>query len=219
MGSGAAASVPAVPAAPAQHPIEKESFRIIGTELDAGGLSLAELPVITRVIHSTADFEFRDLLRFTPNAIRAGIEAIKAGRGIITDVNMVKAGITPGRLARFGTRVSCFSSDADVVKDAEAQGITRTSASMRKAAAQMAGGIVAIGNAPTALNELLRLIREGAAPPALIVGVPVGFVGAVEAKEELAGSGFEHITTTGRKGGSTVAVAIVNALAIEAATL
>ncbi len=216
LGAGAVAAAVS-PAALSQHPIEKESFRIIGEELDEGGLSPAELPVIKRVIHSTADFEFRDILRFTPNAVRAGAGAIRGGCNIITDVRMVEAGITPGRLIPFGARVWCFLSDADVVRDSELKGITRTAASMRKAAACMAGGIVAIGNAPTALTELLRLIREGAPPPALIVGVPVGFVGAVEAKEELKASGVEHITTEGRKGGSTVAVAIVNALAIEAA--
>ncbi|MDP2690379.1 MAG: precorrin-8X methylmutase [Deltaproteobacteria bacterium] len=217
LGTGVAAVAVAVsPAAFSQHPIEKESFRIIGAELDEGGLSTAELPVIKRVIHSTADFEFRDILRFTPNAVRAGAKAIRGGCNIITDVRMVEAGITPGRLVPFGAKVWCFLSDADVVRDSELKGTTRTAASMRKAAARMAGGIVAIGNAPTALTEILRLIKEGAPPPALIVGVPVGFVGAVEAKEELKANGIEHITTEGRKGGSTVAVAIVNALAIEA---
>jgi len=204
-------------AALAQHPIERESFRIIGSELDESAIPADRLPVVKRVIHSTADFDFKDILSFSPGAIKAGVDAIRNGRDIITDVRMVEAGITPGRLAGGGSKVRCFVSDADVVAGAKRDNTTRSAAAMKKAASRMAGGIVAIGNAPTALNELLRLIREGAAPPALVVGVPVGFVGAVEAKEELAASGVEYITTRGRKGGSTVAVAIVNALAIEAA--
>lgn len=202
---------------PGQHPIEKESFRIISEELDEASIPADRLPVVKRVIHSTADFEFTDILSFSPGAIEAGIKAVRAGRDIITDVRMVEAGITPGRLAQFGSKVRCFVSDADVAAGAKRDNTTRTAAAMKKAASHMAGGIVAIGNAPTALTELIRLIKDGAAPPALIVGVPVGFVGAVEAKEELSRAGVEHITTRGRKGGSTVAVAIVNALIIEAA--
>lgn len=201
----------------AQHPIEKESFRIIGTELDESAIPPAELPVVKRVIHSTADFEFKDILRFTPNAVRAGVEAIRKGCNIVTDVKMVEAGITRARLTPFGAKLWCFSSDADVIRESRLNATTRTAASMRKAARYMECGIVAVGNAPTALSELIRLVKEGAPLPALVVGVPVGFVGAVEAKEELRKSGIEHITTVGRKGGSTVAVAIVNALAIEAA--
>ncbi len=200
-----------------QHPIEKESFRIISEELDPGGFSPEELSVVKRVIHSTADFEFRDILKFSPGAASAGIEAIRRGADIITDVRMVEAGITRNRLVPFGCTLRCFASDPDVARDAKAHSITRTAAAMRKAAAFFDGAIVAVGNAPTALRELIRLVREGAATPALVVGVPVGFVGAVEAKEELTQSGIEHITAQGRKGGSTVAVAIVNALAIEAA--
>ncbi len=206
-------------AALTQHPIEKESFRIIGTELDESGIPADRLPVIKRVIHSTADFDFKDILSFSPGAIKAGVDAIRSGCSIITDVRMVEAGITPGRLAGFGAKVMCFVSDAGIAAEAKRDNTTRTAAAMKKAASHMAGGIVAVGNAPTALTELIRLIKDGATPPALVVGVPVGFVGAVEAKEELVKSGVEYITTCGRKGGSTVAVAIVNALAIEAANV
>lgn len=202
---------------PCQHPIEKESFRIIGTELDESVFPPLELPVVKRVIHTTADFEFKDILKFTPGAVEAGVRAIREGRNIITDVRMVEAGIMKYRLDPFGAKALCFSSDRSVAEMAAAQGTTKTAASMKKAAEFMEGGIVAIGNAPTALFELLRLIAAGGPKPALIVGVPVGFVGAAESKEELEKSGLTAIFSKGRKGGSTVAVSIVNALAILAA--
>jgi len=207
----------AVRAAFVQHPIERESFRIIGEELDESGFPPSELPIVKRVIHSTADFDFQDIIRFSPGAVAAGTGAVKNGRNVITDVRMVDAGITRARLKPFKVNVYCFSSDEDVAREADREGITKTAASMRKAARFMEGGIVAVGNAPTALVELLRLIKQGAPAPALIVGVPVGFVGAKESKEELQRSGCEYITTVGRKGGSTVAAAITNALVIEAA--
>ncbi|MBI5237746.1 MAG: precorrin-8X methylmutase [Deltaproteobacteria bacterium] len=203
-------------AAFSQHPIEKESFRLISEGLGAAGINEAELPVIKRVIHSTADFEYKDIIRFSPLALTSGIGAIRAGKAVITDVKMVDAGISRDRLAPFGSRVYCFSSDADVIERAMSTGGTRAAISMEKAAPYMQGAVVAIGNAPTALNAVLMLYRERNIRPALVVGVPVGFVGAEESKEELMRSGLEHITTVGRKGGSTVAVAIVNALVIEA---
>lgn len=202
-----------------QHPIEEESFRIIGNELLETGIPPHELPVLKRVIHTTADFEFRELLRFSPNAVEAGIGAIRTGRPVITDVRMIEAGVMKYRLDPFGAKVYCFSSDKDVELTARMENITKTAASMRKAVRLLDKAVVAIGNAPTALAELLRLIRAGAPRPALVIGVPVGFVGAAEAKEELMKSGLEFIASSGRKGGSTVAVAIVNALAIEAAHL
>ena len=201
---------------PCQHPIEKESFRIIGTELDETTIAPLELPVVKRVVHATADFEYRELISFTPGAIEAGAEAIRSGRNIITDVKMIEAGISMARLAPYGSKVFCFSADRDVAEKAASGNTTRTAASMRKAAAFMEGAIVAIGNAPTALMELLKIVKEGGPRPALVVGVPVGFVGAAESKEELGRSGLPHILIKGRKGGSTVAVAIVNALAIIA---
>lgn len=201
-----------------QHPIEKESFSLIEKELGATTHLDKELPVLKRVIHTTADFEYKEILRFSPGAVEAGCAALRAGRAIVTDVRMVEAGIMKYRLFP-GTRVLCFSSDKDVERIAKAEGITKTAASMRKAAPSMEGGVVAIGNAPTALNELLALIRKGEARPALVIGVPVGFVGAEEAKSELIKSNVPFIASSGRKGGSTVAVAIVNALLIEAARL
>ena len=202
-----------------QHPIEKESFRILSDELDGDGVDPATLPVIKRVIHTTADFEFKEILRFSPGAVEAGVAAIRSGCDIITDVKMVESGITGGRLKPFGITVRCFSSDDDVAAMAASSGMTKTAASMRKAAPFLAGSVVAVGNAPTALSELLKMIREGGPRPALIVGVPVGFVGAAESKDELMDSGLPFIASKGRKGGSTVAAAIVNALLIEAGLL
>ncbi len=202
--------------APAQHPIEAESFSIIEKELGHVGLAGGELEVLKRVIHTTADFEYRDILTFSHGAVASGMAAIKRGANIITDVRMVEAGITRQRLMNTGSRVMCFSSDADVSITAEAAGITKTAASMRKALDYLEGGIIAIGNAPTALREVTRLLLENSIKPALIIGVPVGFVGAIEAKDILMNSGLPYIATRGRKGGSTVAAAIVNAIAIEA---
>lgn len=213
------AGAPRAAGVPCQHPIEKESFSILSAEMDESVFSAVELPVIKRVIHSTADFEYKDILSFSPGAVEAGIGTLRAGRDIITDVRMIEAGISKARLTHFGSAVRCFSSDRDVALLAEREGLTKTAASMRKASKWMDGAIVAIGNAPTALVELLRIVKEGGPKPALIVGVPVGFVGAVESKEALAKSGVPHILTRGRKGGSTVAVAIVNALAILASEL
>ncbi len=199
-----------------QHPIEAESFRIITEELGETGLAHAELSILKRVIHTTADFEFRDLLAISPGAIAAGVAAIAGGAPVITDVNMVASGITPARLARFGVRTTCATASAEAARLAEKEGITRTAAAMRLSADALDGAVVAIGNAPTALRELLRLVGETGVRPALVVGVPVGFVGAAESKDELMASGIEFIATRGRKGGSTVAAAIVNALAILA---
>ncbi len=201
---------------PCQHPIEKESFRIIGSELDEAALNPTELPIIKRVIHSTADFEYKDLLAFSLGAIESGVAAIRSGSVIITDVKMIEAGIARARLAPFGSEVRCFSADRDVAEAALRGSTTKTAASMRKAAGFMGNAVIAIGNAPTALMELIRIVKEGGPRPALVIGVPVGFVGAIEAKEELLKSGLPFILTRGRKGGSTVAVAIVNALAIIA---
>lgn len=205
------------PESNAQHPIEKESFDIIARELGETHFSALELPIVKRVIHTSADFEFKDTMRFSPGAIEAGIEAIRKGCNIITDVKMVEAGIT--RAASFGNKLFCFSSDRDVALTAEKEKITKTAASMRKAAHLMEGGIVVIGNAPTALAEVLRLVKNGSGRPALVVGIPVGFVGAVEAKLELLKSSIPHISNTNRKGGSTIAAAIVNALFILAVDL
>lgn len=190
--------------------IEAESFRIIEAELGPHSFSAEEFTVVQRAIHSTADFEFARTIRFHPDAIRSGIEAIRAGRSIVADVQMVQAGISKAGLKKFGGQVLCFIGDEDVAAKAKAEGVTRAIVSIRKAAELVPGAIYAIGNAPTALLELMRLGES--AKPSLVVGVPVGFVSAAESKEELAKTNLPYITALGRKGGTPVAVSIMNAL-------
>lgn len=190
--------------------IEAESFRIIETELGPHAFTPDEFAVVRRAIHSTADFEFARTLRFAPGAIRSGIEALRGGRSIVADVQMVQAGINKIGLKKLGGEVLCFISDDDVVAAAKEAGLTRAIMSMRKAAQVVPGAIYAIGNAPTALLELCRLAE--AARPSLVVGVPVGFVSAAESKAELAQTRLPFITALGRKGGTPVAVSIINAL-------
>jgi precorrin-8X/cobalt-precorrin-8 methylmutase len=192
--------------------IEQESFRIIRSELGAHTFSAAELAVAVRVIHASGDFEFRDILRIHPDAIRAGVDAFRRGCTVVTDVRMVEVGISAVLLAQLGGRTVCDIRGAAVREQAKALGLTRSTMAMRQNAAIIAGNVVAIGNAPTALLEVLRLIRDGDIRPALVVGVPVGFVNAAESKEELLAAGVPYVTALGRKGGSTIAVAIVNAL-------
>lgn len=195
-----------------QHPIETESFRLIGEQLDESRFSPLELPIIKRIIHTTADFEYADLARFSSNAILSGIDAISKGADIITDVKMAAVGISKERLNKFGGNVRCFVSDEDVIQKAKKDNMTRTAASMQKALEFMNDSIVAIGNAPTALLEIVKMIKAQNIKPALVIGVPVGFVDAEESKEELMKLDVPYISIKGKKGGSTVAVAIVNAL-------
>lgn len=190
--------------------IEAESFRIIEQELAAHSFTQEEFAIVRRAIHSTADFEFARTIRFSPGGIRSGVEAIRAGRSVVADVQMVQAGINKASLKKFGGELLCFMGDDDVAAKAKAEGVTRAIMSMRKAAEAMPGAIYAIGNAPTALLEIIRL--EDVAKPALVVGVPVGFVSAAESKDELVRTKLPYITALGRKGGTPVAVSVVNAL-------
>jgi precorrin-8X/cobalt-precorrin-8 methylmutase len=193
--------------------IEPESFRIIEQEMGPHDFSVLEWPVVQRVIHSTADFDLGSSLIFHPRAIEAGIAAIRSGCDVVTDVRMVQAGINAALLEAFGGHVRCFMADPDVVALAKVNGTTRAVQCVRKAAKQAPGAIYAIGNAPTALLELVRLIEDGEASISLVIGVPVGFVAAVESKEQLRAQGLvPYITNHGRKGGTPVAVSIVNAL-------
>ncbi|MHB8481651.1 MAG: precorrin-8X methylmutase [Nitrospiria bacterium] len=191
--------------------IEEESFKIIESELGQHAFSDQEFQVVRRVIHASADFEFAKNLRFHPEAISSGVAALQRGASIVADVEMIQSGISKAGLKRFGGEVNCYISDEDVMAEAKRLGITRAICSMRKAV-KTSAEIYAIGNAPTALFELIRLVQEGAVRPALIVGVPVGFVSAVESKEALLGVQTPFITTIGRKGGTPVAVAMINAL-------
>ena len=194
--------------------IEKRSFEIITGILAEKGVALDpenEL-VIKRVIHTTADFEYVNNLVFSEHAVAKGIEELKSGCDIVTDTQMAKSGISKTTLARLGGEVHCFMSDEDVAAEAKARGVTRAAVSMEKAAKLEKPLIFAIGNAPTALIALDELIREGKLAPKLIVGVPVGFVNVVESKELIIASDVPHIVARGRKGGSNVAAAIVNAM-------
>jgi precorrin-8X/cobalt-precorrin-8 methylmutase len=193
--------------------IEAESFRIIESEMGPHDFSVIEWPVVQRAIHSTADFELGRSLVFHPRAVEAGIAAIRKGAPVVADVQMIQAGISAAYLAEFGGRVLCYMADPDVATKARAEGTTRAIQCMRKAAREAPGAIYAIGNAPTALLELVRLVEDGEANPALIIGVPVGFVSAAESKEQLRRQGLvPYITNRGRKGGTPVAVSITNAL-------
>ncbi|WP_018132719.1 precorrin-8X methylmutase [Effusibacillus pohliae] len=197
--------------------IEEKSFQIIAEELGEHPFTEEQFPIVQRVIHASADFELGRSLLFTPDAVQSGIRAIRAGRPVVADVQMVEVGISKPRLEKFGSTVHCFISDPDVIEEAKQLNTTRAIVSMRKAARLCEGAIVAIGNAPTALLELIRLVEAGEAKPGLIVGVPVGFVSAAESKELLSKlQGVPFITNIGRKGGSPVAVSIVNALSLLA---
>ena len=200
--------------------IEAESFRMIDREVGPHAWSPAEWPVVRRAIHTSADFDYARTMFFSCGAVARGIEALRRGRGLVTDTNMALAGIGKERLVRFNVRASCFVADPVVAKAAREEGITRSILAMRQGAADRENGIFVIGNAPTALFELLRLVREENFRPDLVVALPVGFVGAAESKERLVLEGEElgipFITNRGRKGGSNVAAAVVNALLILA---
>lgn len=199
--------------------IEDESFAIIDAEVGEHGFGPAEWQVVRRVIHATADFEFRSLLRFHPGAVEAGTSALKGGAPILVDVKMIAAGLNEDRLAAYGSSVASFISDQDVIAAAKAKNSTRAIEAMRKAhrLGMLDGAVVAIGNAPTALLEVVRLVREEKARPALILGVPVGFVSAAASKEAVLALDTPFIVAHGRKGGSPIAVAIIHALLYLAA--
>lgn len=192
--------------------IERRSFEIITQELGDRVLDPDKELIIKRCIHTSADFEYADSLYFSERAVEKALEAIKAGASIVTDTQMGKSGINKRALARYGGQVYCFMSDEDVAQTAKAQGTTRAQASMDKAAALKGPVIYAIGNAPTALVRLYELIEEGKIHPALVIGVPVGFVNVVASKELIMQTDVPCIVARGRKGGSNIAACICNAL-------
>ncbi|TBL78275.1 precorrin-8X methylmutase [Paenibacillus thalictri] len=196
--------------------IEDKSFQIITEELGEHSFSDDQYRVVQRVIHASADFELGRSLVFHPQAMEAGITAIRNGENIVADVQMVQVGISKDRLRKYGGDVHVYISDPDVMEEAKRLNTTRAIVSMRKALKETSGGIYAIGNAPTALLELIRLVKGGYAKPSLIIGMPVGFVSAAESKDELRKLDIPFITNIGRKGGSTVVVAAVNALSLLA---
>ncbi len=191
--------------------IERESFRIIEEELGPTTFPPEEFAVVRRMIHASGDFEFAKTVRFYPGAVEAGIRAILSGKDILVDVNMAFQGVSARILQKFGGRLRCHIRDKEAQELAGKEGITRAEAGIELAAHEPIG-IVAIGNAPTALIRTIRMVREGRFRPDLIVGVPVGFVNARESKELLIELDHPWITTLGRKGGTAIAVAAVNAI-------
>ena len=194
--------------------IEDESMQIIENEIGLHSYNEQEWPIVRRIIHSTADFDFaRDnQIIFQKDAIKNGLEALKNGSSIVVDVNGIIGLLNKQNPKDFGNNVICNISEPSIMEAAKEAGKTRAQMSMRIAKEDMNGGIVVIGNAPTALLEVMEMIREGITKPALVIGIPVGFVSAVESKEELAKMDIPFITNLGRKGGSPCASAIVNAL-------
>lgn len=192
--------------------IEKRSFEIIQNELDDLKLESEKEPIIKRVIHTTADFDYVDNLIFSEDVVKKAKAALKSGATIITDTNMAYSGINKKAAAKYGVDIKCFMADEDVAKEASERGETRATVSMERASKIQGPLIFAIGNAPTALIKLYELISEGKINPELVIGVPVGFVNVVEAKELIMNANIPYIVAKGRKGGSNVAAAIINAL-------
>lgn len=194
--------------------IEKKSFAIIGRELEEAGIRLDEryAHIIKRCIHTTADFDYARSLYFSPDAVERIEEAIERGALFITDTMMARAGINKKYIERQGGSVYCFIRDEDVAEEARKTGLTRSAVSMKKAASLGREAVFVIGNAPTALDMICRLHGEGKLNPVAVIGLPVGFVNVVEAKEELMASRIPCIVNRGRKGGSNVASCIINAI-------
>ena len=192
--------------------IEKRSKEIIAEELGEVKLDEEKLSIIKRVIHTSADFDYVRTLHFSEDAVQKALEALKNGATIVTDTNMAKAGINKAGMDKLGCKAVCYMADPDVAAQAKIEGSTRAAACMEKACLIEGPVIIAIGNAPTALVRLDELIKAGKIKPELIIGVPVGFVNVVEAKELIMQAGVPYIVARGRKGGSNVAAAICNAL-------
>ena len=191
--------------------IERRSFEIIGSELTKELDPEQEL-IIKRCIHTSADFDYAENLKFSDNAVALAMDAIKKGAVIVTDTQMAKSGINKRALARYGGEVMCFMSDEDVATAAKANGTTRATACIDKAAKLDRPVIFAIGNAPTALVRIYELVQDGLLKPELVVGVPVGFVNVVQSKELIMSMDVPYIVAAGRKGGSNIAACIINAL-------
>jgi precorrin-8X/cobalt-precorrin-8 methylmutase len=192
--------------------IEADSFAIVDAEAGDHGWPPDAWQVVRRVVHATADFDFVRLMAMSDGAVAAGVAAVRRGAPIVADVGMIAAGVSAPRLAHFGCTVHSHIADPDVIARAQAENTTRAVMAMRKAKDRMQGGIVAIGNAPTALLEVARMVREEGLLPALVIGVPVGFVSAAESKDAAARLPVPTIVCKGRKGGSPVAVAVLHAL-------
>ncbi len=196
--------------------IENLSFQIIEREIGAHNLRNEQWIIVRRMIHTSADFGYKDMVRFHPDAIKSGLDAIRSGKNIITDTNMARVGIRKREIEQFGGRVRCYMNDPQVHSNAKTTGVTRAKIAVDMAVEDMEGGIYVIGNAPTALLRLIELVKEQKARPALIIGLPVGFVNAAESKAALMELDYPYISNVGRKGGSNVAASVVNALILLA---
>ena len=194
------------------HEIEKRSMEIITKELNGRTWPEPKFSVVRRCIHTSADFDYADNLKFSPDAEILGVKLLRSGCNIVTDTKMAFAGINKNRLEAFGGKAYCFISDEDVIKEAKERGCTRATVAMEKGAKLEGPTIFAIGNAPTALIALDEMIKAGKVKPALVIGVPVGFVNVVESKELIMESGVPYIVAVGRKGGSNIAATICNAM-------
>ena len=192
--------------------IEALSFQIIDTEAEAHAYPPDQWTIVRRVIHTSADFDYQRSIRFHPDAVAAGLAAIRSGKPMFTDTRMAQAGIRRAELERFGVTVSCYINDARVAETAANNQITRSQAAVDRAVPELSGGIYVVGNAPTALLRLIERVNDRSAAPALIIGFPVGFVNAVESKAALLSLDCPYITNVGRKGGSNIAAGVVNAL-------
>lgn len=193
--------------------IEARSFEIISGLVDLSKYTPEEAALVRRVVHATGDPGFASILAWSPGAVAAGVEALRRGAPVVTDVEMVRAGVSKARAAKYDVDVFCYIGDTVVAKTAKDRGITRSIAAVEKAVSAAPGAVFAFGNAPTALFRLLELVDEGVANPALVIGVVVGFVGAAESKAALmARDGLPWVSCRGNKGGSNVAAACVNAL-------
>jgi len=194
--------------------IEDKSMQVIDNEVGSHSYDKMEWPIVRRMIHATADFDFvgKNKIVFHSNAISSGISALRNGCSIICDVNGLVGFLNKQNPKDFGNKVICNISNPSVIETAKKEGKTRAEVSMRLVASEMNGGIVTIGSAPTALYEVIKMINEGVTKPALIIGIPVGFIAAAESKDELQTISVPFITNIGRKGGSSCAASVVNAL-------
>jgi precorrin-8X/cobalt-precorrin-8 methylmutase len=196
--------------------IEENSMKIIDSEIGIHHYTDAQWNIVRRVIHATADFDFAkpntNGIIFSTNAIESAFSAFKQRRHIVVDVDMVLSGVNKKSIATIGTNLICNISNKDVVEISKSQNETRSKVAMRYSSKELHGGIVVIGNAPTALYEIIKMVNENVAVPALVIGIPVGFVSASESKLELSKTNVEFITNMGRKGGSPAASSIINAL-------
>lgn len=194
--------------------IETLSFEIIDDEAEKHNFDEKEWSIVRRMIHTSADFEYMKSIIIHKDAVKAGIDAIRSGKNIITDTNMARSGIRKKSIQSFGGETVCLIEDPDVAAASKTNGTTRSREAVDRSVEKMEGGIYVVGNAPTALLRLIELINEDKVKPALILGFPVGFVNAAESKALLAKLDFPYITNIGRKGGSNIAASVVNALII-----